>query len=205
MSKKGQIHVYTGEGKGKTTAALGLALRAVGQGLKVFIIQFMKGGAYTGEFISAKNFLTNLSIIQYGRPCLKQQKQLKLKNLDSENPPFDFIREEIDCGDCRYCFLNDEIQKDYVESAFKKAVEIINDGQHHLVILDEINLAVSFGFLEIERILTLLKNKPEHVEIVLTGRNAFPELIQIADLVTEMKMHKHYYNKGVLARRGIEY
>jgi len=205
MSKKGQIHIYTGDGKGKTTAALGIALRAIGQGLKVFVIQFMKGGAYTGEFISAKNFLRGLEIIQFGRPCLKEQKQLKLKNLDLEYPSFDFIREEIECGDCRYCFLNDEIQKNYVEQAFKKTYEIINHCQHLLFIIDEINLALSYGFLETERVIALLQNKPKNVEVVLTGRNAPPKLIQAADLVTEMKMIKHYYNKGIAARKGIEY
>jgi cob(I)alamin adenosyltransferase len=203
--KKGQIHVYTGDGKGKTTAALGVALRAIGQGFKVSIIQFMKGGAYTGEFISAKNFLTDLEIFQFGRPCLKQQKQLKLKNLNLENPPFTFIREEIECGDCRYCFLNDEIQKDYVEKAFKKTYEIINQGRHQLVILDEINLALSYGFLETERVVALIKNKPKDTEIILTGRNAPSEILKVADLVTEMKMRKHYYNEGIPARRGIEY
>lgn len=205
MLKKGQIHVYTGDGKGKTTAALGVALRAIGQGFKVSIIQFMKGGAYTGEFISAKNFLVDLEIFQFGRPCLKQQKQLKLKNLDLENPPFTFIREEIECGDCRYCFLNDEIQKDYVEKAFKKTYEIINQGRHQLVILDEINLALSYGFLETERVVALIKNKPKDTEIILTGRNAPSEILKVADLVTEMKMHKHYFNEGTPARRGIEY
>lgn len=204
MPKIGQIHIYTGNGKGKTTAALGMALRAIGQGLKVFVIQFMKGGAYTGEFISAKNFLPNLEVVQFGRPCLKEQKQFKLKNLGSE-PAFDFIREEIECGDCRYCFLNDEIQKDYVEQAFKKAMETVNNGQYQLVILDEINLALAYGFLETERVIALLKNKPEHVEVILTGRNAPSELIQFADLVTEMKMRKHYYDEGVAARRGVEY
>ncbi|MBR9683589.1 cob(I)yrinic acid a,c-diamide adenosyltransferase [Candidatus Woesearchaeota archaeon] len=205
MFKEGQIHVYTGDGKGKTTAALGIALRAIGQGLKVFIIQFMKGGAYTGEFISAKSFLPNLEIIQFGRPCLKEQKQLQLKNISLDNPRFNFVREEIECGDCRYCFLNDDIQKDYVEKAFKKAYEIINQDQHHLVILDEINLALSYGFLETERVLALLKNKSLSTELILTGRNAPSKLIEAADLVTEMKMHKHYYNKGIPARKGIEY
>lgn len=205
MLKKGYVHVYTGEGKGKTTAAFGLTLRAIGQGLKVFIVQFMKGGAYTGEFISAKNFLPNLRIAQFGRPCLKQQKQIKLKNFETDNPHFDFIREEIDCGECRYCFLNDEIQKDYVEQAFEKAYEVINSGKYDLVVLDEINSAVSLTFLDLEKVLNLLKNKPETVEVILTGRNAPPELILLADLVTEMKMQKHYYNSGTSARKGIEY
>ena len=205
MPKQGQVHIYTGDGKGKTTASLGLTLRAVGQGFKVAIVQFMKGGAYTGEFISAKNFLPNITIFQFGRPCLKQQKQMKLNNIDTENPPFDFVREDIDCGDCRYCFLNDEVQKDYVEKAFKKTMEIANDNRHDLIILDEINLAVSLGFLETERVVSLMKNKDSEVELIMTGRNASSDLIDAADLVTEMKMHKHYFNKGVLARRGIEY
>lgn len=205
MSKRGQIHVYTGDGKGKTTAAMGLALRAIGQGLRVFIIQFMKGGAYTGEFISAKNFIPCLEILQFGRPCLKEQKQLKLKNLNLDSFSFDFIREEIECKDCRYCFLNDEIQKDYVEKAFQKAYEVINQGQHQLIILDEINPALSYGFLEIERVIALVQNRPKNIEIVLTGRDAHPELVKIADLVTEMKMIKHYYNEGTPARKGIEY
>ncbi len=205
MLKKGKIHIYAGDGKGKTTAAMGLALRAIGQGLKVFVIQFMKGGAYTGEFISAKNFLPNIEFVQFGRPCLKQQKQLKLNNLDLDNPPFDFIRDDIDCGDCRYCFLNDNIQKEYIENAFKKTYEIVNQGIHDMIILDEINLALTHNFLEVERIIALLKNKPNHVEIVMTGRNPPKELIKVADLFTEMKMHKHYFNKGTSARRGVEY
>ena len=205
MAKKGQVHVYTGDGKGKTTASLGLALRAVGQGFKVFIIQFMKGGAYTGEFISSKNFLPNMDLMQFGRPCLKQQKQLKLSNIDLENPHFDFIRDEIDCGECRYCFLNDDIQRDYVEEAFKKALEVVMTGNHDLVILDEVNGAMSLGFLNSELVLNMMANKPKHVELVLTGRNVPDEIVHEADLVTEMKLHKHYYNKGVLARKGIEY
>lgn len=205
MLKTGKIHIYAGKGKGKTTAAMGLALRAIGQGLKVFIIQFMKGGAYTGEFISAKNFLPNIEFIQYGRPCLKQQKQLKLKSLELDNPPFDFIRDDIDCGDCRYCFLNDDVQKEYTEKAFKKTYEIVNRGDYDLIILDEINLALAYDFLETERVIALLNNKPKGVEIVLTGRDPPKELVKVADLYTEMKMHKHYYNEGTSARRGVEY
>jgi len=204
MLKKGQIHVYTGDGKGKTTAAIGLALRAVGQGLKVYVVQFMKGGAYTGEFISSKNFLKNFEVEQYGRPCLKQQKQLKLKS-DGENASFDLIRDDIECGDCRYCFLNDDVQKNYVEEAWKKTMSLVNDGYYSLVVLDEINLALSLGFLEIERVVSLIKNRPAGVEVVLTGRDAPLEIKEMADLVTEMKMIKHYFNQGLSARKGIEY
>ncbi|MBU1849242.1 MAG: cob(I)yrinic acid a,c-diamide adenosyltransferase [Nanoarchaeota archaeon] len=107
----GLVHVYTGNGKGKTTWALGIAMRALGQGLKVSIIQFMKGGAYTGEYISAKNFLSNVNFMQFGKQCVKEQKQMKLQGIDSDAPLFDYIREDIDCGDCRDCFVNDDEQK----------------------------------------------------------------------------------------------
>ncbi len=207
--KKGLIQVYTGEGKGKTTASLGLALRAVGQGFKVFMIQFMKGGAYTGEYIAAKNYLPNIEILQFGRPCIKQLKQMKIKgySIGKTKPEemYDVIREDIECGACRYCFLNDDVQRDYIEEGFKKALEVVMDGSHDLVILDEINVAMSLGFLNPELVMNMLANKPESVEIILTGRNAPDEIMEMADLVTEMRPHKHYFDKGVSARRGIEY
>jgi cob(I)alamin adenosyltransferase len=206
--KRGRVHIYTGDGKGKTTASLGLAVRSIGQGHEVYIVQFMKGGAYTGEYVSAKNYLPNIKMIQFGRPCIKQQKQMKLNgfNKDKKDPElFDFIREDIDCGTCRYCFLNDDIQRDYVEEGFKKALEIVMSGQHQLVILDEINVAMALGFLNSELVLNLIANKPKDVELVLTGRDAPDEIVHVADLVTEMMLKKHYFDKGVMARRGIEY
>ena len=160
-SKRGHIHVYTGDGKGKTTAALGLALRSIGQGNKVFIIQFMKGGAYTGEFISAKNYLPNIEIVQFGRPCIKQQKQLKIDGFSPKGSRdktiFDFVRDDINCGTCRYCFLNDDIQKDYIKEAFKKTEEVILSGFHDLVILDEVNVALALGLLEKNEFLNLIR------------------------------------------------
>lgn len=207
--KKGLVHVYTGDGKGKTTASLGLSVRAIGQGYNVYIIQFMKGGAYTGEYITAKNHLPNIEIAQFGRPCIKQQKQLKIHGFYGEKIKdkkiFDYIREDINCNNCRYCFLNDDIQRDYVEEAFKKALDVVMSGNYRLVILDEINGAMNLGFLNVELVLNMLANKPDDVELVLTGRNAPDEIIHIADLVTEMKLRKHYFDKGISARRGVEY
>lgn len=207
--RKGQVQVYTGDGKGKTTAALGLALRAIGQGFKVFIIQYMKGGAYTGEFISAKNYLPNIEMIQFGRPCIKQQKQMKIDGFSPKGSInktiFDFVRDDIDCGTCRYCFLNDEVQKDYVKEAFKKTSEVILSGNYDLVILDEVNVALSLGLLDPEEFLSLIKKKPKALELVLTGRGAPEELLRLADLVTEMRPVKHYFEKGQMARRGVEY
>ncbi len=207
--RKGQVQVYTGDGKGKTTAALGLALRAIGQGFKVFIIQYMKGGAYTGEFISAKNYLPNIEMIQFGRPCIKQQKQMKIDGFSPKGSInktiFDFVRDDIDCGTCRYCFLNDEVQKDYVKEAFKKTSEVILSGNYDLVILDEVNVALSLGLLDSEEFLSLIKKKPKVLELVLTGRGAPEELLRLADLVTEMRPVKHYFEKGQMARRGVEY
>ncbi|MFC1801286.1 cob(I)yrinic acid a,c-diamide adenosyltransferase [Nanoarchaeota archaeon] len=203
--KKGLVHIYTGKGKGKTTASIGLALRAVGQGFKVFIIQFMKGGAYTGEYISAKNFLPNIEIMQFGKHCIKEIKQTKLKGFDESYAYFDFVRDDIFCGDCRNCFLNDETQKEYVELAWKKALEVIHSGDYGMVILDEINNALGTKLLAVDRAISLIKNKPPHVELILTGRNAPKEICKMADLITEMKAIRHYFDKGVGARRGIEY
>ncbi|MBU0470230.1 MAG: cob(I)yrinic acid a,c-diamide adenosyltransferase [Nanoarchaeota archaeon] len=205
--KKGLVHVYTGEGKGKTTAALGLAMRAIGQGMKVSMIQFMKGGKYTGEYLAAKNYLPNFEVVQFGRPCIKQVKQLKLSGFSKNNSLnlFDATREDIECGECRYCFLNDDVQRDYVEEGFKKALEVVLSGEYDLVILDEVNLSMHLELLDIELMLNLIANKPKHVELILTGRNVPEEIMDNADLVTEMKQHKHYFDDGISARRGIEY
>lgn len=203
--KKGLVQVYTGDGKGKTTAAIGLAMRAAGQGFKIFIVQFMKGGAYTGEFISAKNFIPNINFIQFGRSCIKEKKQLKLMKVDNKYTYFDFIREDIRCGSCRYCFLNDKIQDEFVKKGFNKAEEIIMNNEYDMVILDEINVAMSLGFIDVNKVIELIKKKPKEMELILTGRNAPKEIINIANLVTEMKMIKHYFEEGIEARRGIEY
>jgi len=171
----GYIHVYTGNGKGKTTAALGLALRAVGSGLKVLIIQFLKGeGSYTGERETALRLAPELEIRARGDEGF-------VESADPSPRDGELAREALD-----------------------EALQEISGGRWDLVILDEINVAVHFGLIAVQDILELLDSKPDGVEIVLTGRYAPVELIERADLVTEMREVKHYYKAGVPARRGIE-
>jgi len=201
----GLVHVYSGLGKGKTSASMGLVLRAVGQGLKVYIIQFMKGGAYTGELISAKNFLPSVNFVQYGKPCVKEDKQIKLMGFDSGYTYFDYVRDNINCGDCRDCFLNDGEQKKFVEDAFQKAKKVSFSGDYDMVVLDEINPAVHLGLLNLEDVTKLVKDKHKKTELILTGRHAHPKIIELGDYVSEMKLIKHPFQKGIGARRGIEY
>lgn len=204
--RTGLIHVYTGDGKGKTSASMGLALRAVGQGHKVCIIQFMKGGAYTGELISANNFVPNMEFHQYGRHCIKEMKQLKLLGFDTGMEFYEKIREDIKCGSCRWCFVNDEKQKEFCRQAIVKAALALHGGEFDLVVLDEVNNAMHLGFVESSKVVEMLKARAKHTEAVLTGRNAPSEIIEIADYVTSMEQIKHpYADKKISARRGIEY
>ncbi len=169
---KGYVQVYTGNGKGKTTASLGLALRAAGAGLKVFIVQFLKQGDYS-EIKALSKFSGNITVKQSGLGCF-------VKGKPSE--------EDIVAG--------------------KKGYELLKstliEGGYDLVIAEEGNVAVSCGLFTEEDLLALIDLKPEHVELVITGRNAGDKLIERADLVTEMKEIKHYYKQGVKARVGIE-
>ncbi|MCL4459493.1 MAG: cob(I)yrinic acid a,c-diamide adenosyltransferase [Chloroflexi bacterium] len=169
----GLVHVYTGDGKGKTTAALGLALRAVGQGLRVHIVQFLKGVAY-GEVKSLAR-LPNISLVQFG-------------SAEWVHP------ERITVKDRRLAL-----------GGLEHAREAIHSGYYDLVILDEINIAVAWNLLPLEAVLDLIRARPKGVELVLTGRQAPPEVIELADLVTEMKEIKHPFGRGVMARRGIEF
>ncbi len=169
---KGYVQIYTGNGKGKTTAAFGLALRAAGAGLKVFIAQFIKGMHYS-ELDAFKRFEDMITIRQFGRGCFIY-----------EEPG----QEDIDCA----------------RSGLAVVKEIVRDGGYQVVILDEINIAEHIGLFAVEDVIELIESKPEHVELVLTGRYAHPSLIERADLVTEMTEIKHYYSKGVEARDGIE-
>jgi cob(I)alamin adenosyltransferase len=171
---RGLIQVYTGDGKGKTTCALGLALRAAGQGFQVFIIQFMKG-RQTGESRAAARLAPEVTLRYFGRPGLM--------NLKAPAP------EDLAL----------------IRQAWDLAREVLAAGKHDLVILDEINLCLTYGLVPLEEALEVLQHRPPWVEVILTGRQAPPELLALADLVTEMLPVKHYYQAGVKARRGIEW
>lgn len=174
LLEKGYIQVYTGNGKGKTTAALGLALRAAGRGLKVCMIQFMKGGGPYGEHLAAEMLKPYLTIIPTGR-----EGWVKRDNPDPED-----VR--------------------LAREALRMGREALTGGEYDLVILDEVNGAVSFGLLDVNELLDLMRLKPASVELVLTGRNAHERVMEAADLVTEMREVKHYYKTGVASRIGIE-
>ncbi len=172
--EKGLIQVYTGDGKGKTTAALGLAFRAVGHGLKVLIVQFMKGTMGEGEVESAKKLSPLLTIKMIGRDTFV-----------SKTAP-------------------DPIDIQLAQEGFSFVKSAMENEEYDIIILDEINLAVDYGLIPLGDLLQLMDLKPQRVELVLTGRNPQPEVLEKADLVTEMVERKHYYKKGMKAREGIE-
>lgn len=174
MLEKGYVQLYTGNGKGKTTAALGLALRAFGAGLKTIIIQFMKGQHYS-ELESISKLKSHISIEQYG------SKKFCMINDDTFEEHYSLAR-----------------------NAMKRSYEVITENKYDIVILDEIVTALHFKIITLDEIVKLIEQKPENKELVLTGRGAPQHLISLCDLVTEMTEIKHYYNNGVIARNGIE-
>jgi cob(I)alamin adenosyltransferase len=169
---KGYIQVYTGNGKGKTTAAFGSALRAAGAGMKVFIAQFVKGREYS-ETVAIREFLPSATVKQYGLDC--------------------FI-------------INTPTQADIdiAGRGLDEIAAIISSGEYDMVILDEANIALFYKLFTPAELIDILKRKPEALEIIITGRYACPEIMEAADLVTEMREVKHYYTQGVQARIGIE-
>jgi len=175
-SRKGLILITTGPGKGKTTAAMGTALRAVGNGMRVLMLQFLKGSWHYGELDAVKAFGDSFTLKQMGRGFVKVGGA------------------ETDPEDVRL-----------VEAAWDEAREAIYSGDWDMVILDEINYAIGFGMLDPAVVADALRGRPEMVHVILTGRNAHPLLVELADTVTEMREVKHAYQKGVLAQRGIEY
>ena len=174
--RRGLIIVNTGPGKGKTTAAMGTALRAVGQGMRVLMLQFLKGSWHYGELDAVQAFGNKFVMKQMGRGFVKVGGA------------------ETDPEDVRM-----------VEAAWQEAEQAIMSGQWDLVVLDEINYAITYGMLDPAKVVDALKRKPEMVHVILTGRNAHPSIVEVADTVTEMRQVKHAYEKGVMAQRGIEY
>jgi len=173
---KGLIIVNTGAGKGKTTAAMGTGLRAVGSGMRVLMLQFLKGSWHYGELDAVQAFGGKFVMKQMGRGFVKVG--------GAETDPEDIKM---------------------VEAAWAEAEQAIMSGEWELVILDEINYAISYGMLDPAKVVEALKRKPELVHVILTGRNAHPSIIEIADTVTEMRQVKHAYEKGIQAQKGIEY
>ncbi|MFP5250613.1 MAG: cob(I)yrinic acid a,c-diamide adenosyltransferase [Acidobacteriota bacterium] len=175
-SRRGIVLINTGPGKGKTTAALGTALRAVGNGMRVLMLQFLKGSWHYGELDAVQPFGDNFVLKQMGRGFVKVG--------GAETDPED-IR--------------------LVQEAWAEARAAIESGDWDLVVLDEINYAIGYKMLDPESVAETLRNRPEMVNVILTGRNAHPLLVELADTVTEMREVKHAYQKGILAQRGIEY
>jgi cob(I)alamin adenosyltransferase len=207
----GLVHVYTGHGKGKTTASLGLAMRAIGQGFKACMIQFLKGGKYTGEYITAHTNLDGLEIYQFGKECVKLDTQLKLDGFSKNimRPATDgdstMIRGVSFCGDCRACFTIGETEKQDTLKGLAFAKKTVASGEYDLIILDEICSAINQGLIRADEIVELAKSRPPGTELVFTGRDAPKELLEIADYVSKIEPVRHPYEKGIEARRGIEY
>ena len=179
FAQRGYIQVYTGNGKGKTTASLGLAMRALGRGWRVLLIMFAKGGDNYGELYSfralSKSLMNNLTIIPAGLN--------------------------------RIVYADNMTEEDQLEvtNGWEIAKDAIKTGKYQLVVLDEANIALDLGMIDLQEMKEVLINKLPEVEVVLTGRNANPEIIEIAHLVSEIIPVKHYWDIGVTARKGIEY
>ena len=175
----GYIQVYTGNGKGKTTASLGLAMRALGRDWKVLIVMFTKGGNDYGELNTFRQFSPriseNLRIVQAG--------------LD------------------RVIYKANENEKDHkkIKRGWNIVKKAIKNNEYQLIIMDEANIAIDMGILDVDEVINVIKSKPDEMEIVLTGRNAHPKIVEIAHLVSKIEPIKHYWDKGITARKGIEY
>lgn len=168
------IHIYTGNGKGKTTAAIGQAIRALGHKYKVIMIQFMKGDPNYGELNTLKK-LRNIKVIQSGLPTF----------VEKGNPSKQDLK--------------------LAEKGFALAKKALNEKKYQMVILDEINVAVDYGLVRLDDVIELVKKCPKEIELILTGRYAKQELIDLADLVSEVKEIKHPYQKGFVSRKGIDF
>jgi len=171
---KGLVFVYTGDGKGKTTAAMGQALRAIGHGLKILVIQFMKGKKY-GEVSAAEKYLPGITICQSG-----------LDSFVMRNNPA-------------------PVDIELAQQGLNMAKQAVTSGEYQMVILDEINVAMDFGLIPVDDVVDMIKSKAQAVDLILTGRYAPPEIVELADTVCEVHEIKHHYAKGIKERAGIEF
>lgn len=172
--KRGVVMVITGDGKGKTTAALGQALRAIGHESRVVMIQFLKGRP-TGEVMAAKYYLPGLDILQFGRDAFVQPGKIQTEDID------------MAC------------------SGLRKAQEFIAADRYDMIILDEVIMAVDLHLLSEEDVMRLIEQRPSHMDVIMTGRNASENIIERADIVSEIRQIKHHFESGIRARAGIEY
>lgn len=179
FTERGYIQIYTGNGKGKTTASLGLALRALGRNWNVLIVMFTKGGNDYGELHSFRNLTANI------------QQHLHIVQAGLDRIVYSDNMEDAD---------NEEVLK-----GWEIAKQAAQSGDYQLIILDEANIVIDLGIIKVEEMVDFLKNKPKSLEIVITGRNAHPEIIKMAHLVSEINPIKHYWDLGIDARKGIEY
>ena len=177
MSEKGLVIVYTGNGKGKTTAALGMALRAIGYDHKVCMLQFIKGSWHYGEMDSSKKLEPNFELIAVGKGFVGI--------LDDNSP-----REE---------------HEKYATEAVRICREKIFSKKYDVIILDEVNYAITLGLIDVQEIIKIIKEKPSDLDLVLTGRDVKEEIVELADLVTEMKEIKHPFKSGIKAKKGIDF
>ena len=180
MEERGVILVNTGNGKGKTTAALGVVLRAVGQGFKVLILQFIKSGNGYGELAGLAKLGDQVEIRSMGKGFIY------------------YNRNEV--GEAELAR-----HKEAAQAAWRTLVEEVNSDKWDLIVMDEINNAINYELIDVNSVVEMLKNKPKRLHVVLTGRYAKPEIIDMADTVTEMKVVKHAYEKGIKAAKGIEF
>ncbi len=172
---KGMVCIYTGDGKGKTTAAIGTVVRAAGHGLRSFIVFFLKGKDYIHGEMKSLAEMPGVSFAEFGQVGWVDKEDVSAENIGQ------------------------------AKLALKTARDAMSGGNYDIIVLDEVNIALDCGLLELEEVVKLIEDKPQKVELILTGRHANPKLVQMADLVTEMLMIKHPYTKGIEARRGIDY
>ena len=172
---KGLVSIFTGDGKGKTSAAIGTVVRAAGQGLHSFIVFFMKGEDYVHGEMNSLAEIPGVSFANFGQKGRVDKEAVSAENIGQ------------------------------AKLALNTARDAMLSGNYDIIVLDEVNIALDYGLLELEEVVGLIEDKPQKVELILTGRYANPKLVQMADLVTEMLMIKHPYTRGIEARRGIDY